>query len=513
VGLDTLAPALEARRISKSFGGTRALDAAGIELRRGEVHGLLGQNGSGKSTLIRILAGFHTPDPGAELTVGGRPVPLPLPPGRAPELGLRFVHQDLGLIPSLSALENLLLDELATARWRHLSWRRERDRARRSLARLGVDIDPRATVASLTPLERAQLAILRAVEATPDVLVLDEPTAFLPGSEREQLYELMRGIAAGGRSVLLVSHDLGEVREVADRVTVLRDGSVVRTAEAASIGPEELVELVVGRRLEPLDGRFGAPRRAPAPVQRQAIPEAVRIVGLRGDVVRDVSIELCAGETVGLAGLVGSGFDEVPYLLFGVGARRAGRLTLGGGELDLAAMTPQRALYAGMALLPAERARDGAVGSLAIEANVTLPVLDRYAGARGLDRRRLLRDAAAMLEENRITPCEPRAAFETLSGGNQQRTLLAKWLQTDAPLLLLDEPTRGVDVGARQEIAAAIRALAERGMVILCASTDHELLASICGRVLIFSGGDVVLELAGEEVTKERITERCSLSG
>jgi ribose transport system ATP-binding protein len=319
----------------------------------------------------------------------------------------------------------------------------------------------------------------------------------------------MRGIAAGGRSVLLVSHDLGEVSEVADRVTVLRDGRVVRTAEATSIGAAELVELVVGRRLEPLDGRFGAPRRTPGPVQRQA----VRIVGLRGGVVRDASIELHAGETVGLAGLVGSGFDEVPYLLFGVGARRAGRLTLGGGELDLAAITPQRALDAGMALLPAERARDGAVGSLAIEANVTLPVLDRYAGARGLDRRRLLRDAAAMLEENRITPSEPRAAFETLSGGNQQRTLLAKWLQTDAPLLLLDEPTRGVDVGARQEIAAAIRALAERGMVILCASTDHELLAAICGRVLIFSGGVVVLQLAGEEVTKERITERCSLSG
>jgi ribose transport system ATP-binding protein len=236
-------------------------------------------------------------------------------------------------------------------------------------------------------------------------------------------------------------------------------------------------------------------------------------VGLRGDVVRDVSIELHAGETVGLAGLVGSGFDEVPYLLFGVGARRAGRMTLGGRELDLAAMTPQRALDAGMALLPADRVRDGAVGSLAIEANVTLPVLDRYGGARGLDRRRLLRDTAAMLEENRITPSEPRAAFETLSGGNQQRTLLAKWLQTDAPLLLLDEPTRGVDVGARLDIAAAIRALAERGMVILCASTDHELLAATCGRVLIFSGGLVALELAGDEVTKERITERCSLSG
>jgi ribose transport system ATP-binding protein len=510
VGLDPLAPALEARHISKSFGGTRALAAAGIELRRGEVHGLLGQNGSGKSTLIRILAGFHAPDPGAELKVGGRPVPLPLSPGRAPELGLRFVHQDLGLIPSLSVLENLLLDELATARWRHLSWRRERERARRSLAGLGVDIDPRATVASLTPLARAQLAILRAVEAMPDVLVLDEPTAFLPGSEREQLYALMRGIAAGGRSVLLVSHDLGEVSEVADRVTVLRDGSVVRTAEAASIGEAELVELVVGRRLEPLDGRSASPRRAPAPV---AIPEAVRIVGLRGGVVRDVSIELHAWETVGLAGLVGSGFDEVPYLLFGVGARRAGRMTLGGGELDLAAMTPQRALDAGIALLPADRARDGAVGSLAIEANVTLPVLDRYTGARGLDRRRLLRDAAALLEENRITPSEPRAAFEVLSGGNQQRTLLAKWLQTGAPLLLLDEPTRGVDVGARHAIAAAIRALAERGMVILCASTDHELLAAICGRVLIFSGGVIVLQLAGEEVTKERITERCSLSG
>jgi ribose transport system ATP-binding protein len=513
VGLDALAPALEARHISKSFGGTRALDAASIELRRGEVHCLLGQNGSGKSTLIRILAGFHAPDPGGELVVGGRPVPLPLPPGRPRELGLRFVHQDLGLIPSLSVVENLRLDELATVRRRHISWRRERKRARQSLARFGVDIRPRATVASLTPLQRAQLAILRAVDSTPEVLVLDEPTAFLPRSEREQLFALVRGIAARGRSVLLVSHDLGEVSEVADRVTVLRDGRVAGTREAGLIGAADLVELVVGRRLEPLDNRSAATPQGPAHVQRRTTPRAIRIVGLSGRVVRDAALELHAGETVGLAGLAGSGFDEIPYLLFGAGARRAGHITLGSGEHDLTTMTPKRALGAGMALVPADRARDGAVGSLAVEANVTLNVLDRYVGARGLDRRRLLRDAASLLKEHRITPSEPRAAFEALSGGNQQRALLAKWLQAEAPLLLLDEPTRGVDVAARQEIATAIRGLAARGMAVLCASTDHELLAAICDRVLIFSGGAVVLQLAGDEVTKHRITERCSLSG
>jgi ribose transport system ATP-binding protein len=503
VGLDALAPALEARHISKGFGGTRALDAASIELRRGEVHALLGENGSGKSTLIRILAGFHAPEPGGELRVGGEHVPLPLPPGRSRELGLRFVHQNLGLIPSLSVVENLRLDELAGSGRRHISWRHERERARASLARAGVDIDPRAIVDDLTPLDRARLAIVRAVETAPDVLVLDEPTAFLPRSERERLFALVRAVAASGGCVLLVSHDLAEAREVADRITVLRDGRVVGNADARSIGTAELVELVIGRRLGALDER-------PAPVRLQD-GEPIRIAGLSGETAGNVTIHLRTGEVVGLAGLAGSGFDEVPHLLFGAGACRAGHLTLR-GEHDLTLMTPRRALALGMALLPADRTRDGAVEKLSVEANVSLHLLDRYSGARGLDRRRLLRDATALLEEHRIRPSQPRARFETLSGGNQQRALLAKWLQGSPSLLLLEEPTRGVDVGARHEIAAAMRRLAGSGIAVLCASMDHELLAATCDRVLIFVGGAVALELGGDDVTKKGIAERCSLS-
>jgi ribose transport system ATP-binding protein len=491
VGPDALAPALEARHISKGFGGTRALDAANIELRRGEVHALLGENGSGKSTLIRILAGFHAPEPGGELRVGGEQVPLPLPPGRSRELGLRFVHQNLGLIPSLSVVENLRLDELAGSGRRHISWRRERERARASLARAGVDIDPRSIVDDLTPLDRARLAIVRAVETVPAVLVLDEPTAFLPRSERERLFALVRAVAASGGCVLLVSHDLAEAREVADRITVLRDGRVVGNADAHSIGTAELVELVIGRRLGALDER-------PAPV-RLPNGEPIRIAGLSGETAGNVSIHLRGGEVVGLAGLAGSGFDEVPHLLR--------------GEHDLTLMTPRRALAVGMALLPADRTRDGAVEELSVEANVSLHLLDRYAGARGLDRKRLLRDAAALLEEHRIRPSQPRARFETLSGGYQQRALLAKWLQASPSLLLLEEPTRGVDVGARHEIAAAMRRLGGSGIAVLCASMDHELLAATCDRVLIFVGGTVALELGGDDVTKKRIAERCSLSG
>jgi ribose transport system ATP-binding protein len=503
VGRDQVAPALEARHISKSFGGTRALDGARIAVLRGEVHGLLGENGSGKSTLIRILAGYHAPDPGAELALGGREVPLPLRAGQAEALGLRFVHQDLGLIPSLSVVENLRLHELASGGARHVSWRRERERALETFARFGFALDPGAAVDDLSQLERAQLAIVRAVDDAPGVLVLDEPTAFLPRSEREQLFGLVRGIAGAGGSVLLVSHDLGEVRENADRVTVLRDGRNAGTVAARSVEPGELVRLVIGRRLEPL----GEPRRG-----RSRDGRSIRVEGLSGEVVRDVSIELQGGESVGLTGLAGSGFEEVPYLLFGALPCSAGWLTLA-GEHDLTSMTPERALGAGMALLPGDRARDGAVGSLPVAENVTLHVLDLYAAAAGLDRRRLLRDATELLERHRVTPADPRAPFETLSGGNQQKALLAKWLRTGPPLLLLDEPARGVDVAARREIGAALGELAGRGAAVLCASGDAELLAETCDRVLIFAGGAVAGQLAGDEVTKERIAERCSLSG
>ena len=482
MGRDEVAAALEARRISKSFGGTRALERVGIVVERGELHGLVGANGSGKSTLVRVLAGYHAPAPGGSLTVAGRAVDLPLPPGRPRELGLRFVHQDLGLIPSLSAVENLRLDELAAARRRWISWSRERARARASFARFGVEIDPRAPVEQLTPVERALLAIVRAAEDAPTVLVLDEPTAYLPGPERRRVHALLREIAGRGAGVLLVSHDLNEVRELTDRVTVLREGRNAGTLDAGAAEPRELAELMVG---------VGFESRPRSPARGR---DTVSIVGLTGETVRDLSLKVRRGEVLGLTGLTGSGFDEPPYLLFGARRARGGNLATSEGEHDLTEMTPLRAIEAGIALLPADRARDGAVGSLGVGDNVVLPVLDRYRRALGLDRGRLVRDAAALLRDHGVSPDEPGAAFEALSGGNQQKALVAKWLQTAPSLLLLDEPLRGVDVGARRQLVERIRGLAALGAAVLCASADGEQLDELCDRVLVLEDGKVVGE-------------------
>ncbi len=486
-----------------SFGATRALDDAGISVRRGEIHALLGQNGSGKSTLVKVLAGYHVPGPGAELTVAGRRLKPPFRVGWLREIGVRFVHQDLGLIPSLSVVENLLLDDLPGRRVAaRISWPKERARATEAFARYGVTIDPRSQVADLTPADQALLAIVRAVRDVPSLLVLDEPTALLPPTQREGLLTLLREIVAGGSSILLVSHELGEVVRFADRVTVLRDGRTVGTVDPSVAGSAGLVELVVGRALDPPAPRRDRPAEAGAPIA---------IGGLSGATLRDVSMAVGRGEVVGVTGAGGSGFEELPYLLFGARPALSGRVRLR-EEHDLPSMTPDRALRAGIGLLPGDRQRDGAASALSVAANVSLPVLDRYFRGLRLDRRRLLGDVARLLKRHGVSPSGPRLRFGALSGGNQQKALLAKWIHTESPLLLLDEPTVGVDVGARVEIAAAIRALASKGVGVVCASTDHEQLASLCDRVLVFSEGRIGTELSGEQVTKERIAEQCSLS-
>jgi ribose transport system ATP-binding protein len=496
-------PALVARGISKSFGGTRALADVGLTVHAGEVHGLLGENGSGKSTLIRILAGYHAPDSGGELEVAGRPVALPLRPGEPRRLGLSFVHQDLGLIPSLSVLENLRLCELAVGSGLRISWSSERRRAREAFARYGLELDPRLRVADLEPVERALLAIVRAAEemrASGGLLVLDEPTAFLPRTETEQLLSLVRELAASGDSVLFVSHDLEEVESVTDRVTVLRDGRSVNTVSTREVATQDLVELIVGRRL----GTRRPARREPLGEQA-----TVSVAELSGESVRGVSFDFRQGEVLGLTGLAGSGFEEVLPLLCGARSASGGRLVLAGRSHDVTKLTPDSALRGGIALLPGDRHRDGGVGSLSVADNVTLPVVDRYAARGRLRRTRLLRDAGALLAKFDVRPRDPKLPYEALSGGNQQKALIAKWLSTTPRLLLLDEPTRGVDVGARLQIFALIREAAAAGASVLCASSDYEQLSEICDRVLVFSGGTVVSRLAGDDLAKERIAEAC----
>ena len=495
--------------MSKHFGGARALDDVGLTVLSGEVHGLLGENGSGKSTLIKILAGFHAPDTG-ELEVDGQPVKLPLVPGQFRSLGLSFVHQDLGLVPTLSVTENLGVGELAASRGRpYISWRRKRREARETFARYGLRIDPGRAVADLRPVERALLAIVRAVEEMRavgggrGVLVLDEPTVFLPRTDVDQLFALVREIVAGGASVLFVSHDLDEVHEITDRVTVLRDGRVVGTVRTAEAAEGQLVEMIIGRRL----AAFATEHHD---LTARAADVSVR--DLRGAGVRDVSFDLHTGEVLGLTGLVGSGFEEVAYLLYGARPATGGTLALEAGTLRLATMTPHLAMAAGIVLLPGDRQRDGSVGGLSVTDNVTLPVLGRFFRGLRLRRRAMVRETGRLMGEFDVRPPRPRLDYGSLSGGNQQKALLAKWLQSDPRLLLLHEPTQGVDVGARQQIFTAIRAAAGAGAGVVCASSDYEQLAAICDRVLVFGRGRVARQLVGGEVTKDRITEQCYAS-
>jgi ribose transport system ATP-binding protein len=499
----TAATALSVRNLSKHFGGVQALDAVSLSIRQGEVHGLLGENGSGKSTLIKILAGFHAPEPGAALTIRGEPVELPLPPGRFRDLGLSFVHQDLGLVPTLTALENLRIDDYAASWQWHISWRNERRRAAATLDEYGVAIDPDAVVEELSQVDRALLAIVRAVHSslsttnTTPILVLDEPTVFLPRNGVERLFDLIRTIVARGASVLFVSHDLGEVREITDRVTVLRDGRLQGTVETPTATESHLIEMIVGRK-------FAAAGHITPAARAEPFVEA----NIQTDGLADFSLTLHKGEVVGLTGLVGSGFERLPYVLYGSDPA-AGTLTIGGDEVDVAQLTAAGALRLGIALLPANRQRDGSVGELSVAENVMLPVLDRYTRHGRLRHRELERDSQVLLERFDVRPNRPNLPYGALSGGNQQKALLAKWLQVEPRLLLLHEPTQGVDVGAREQIFAIIAEATARGTAVICASSDYEQLGRLCDRVLIFARGHIVSELHGDRIDKDQITEEC----
>jgi ribose transport system ATP-binding protein len=499
-------PALRFAHLSKSFGGARALEDVSLTIGRQEVHGLLGQNGSGKSTLIKILAGFHAPDAGS-LEINGEVIPLPLAPGQFKSLGIAFVHQHLGLIPSLSVIENLRIGTYSSGLgW--IDWAGERRAAQALFRRFGLSINPDATVQTLPAVERAMLAIVRAFEdlkqtrkGSGGVLVLDEPTPFLPKSDVDRLFALVRSIVAEGASVVLVSHDIDEVLEITDSATVLRNGEVAGTVVTVDTSRDDLVELIVGKKVTPY-------RMEPIVLPDTAL--AISIKGLTGSSVTDVSIDLKAGEIVGLTGLIGSGYGEVPYLLFGDLQASSGTLAIGHHNTQLiAAMRPDAAQALGVALLPGDRLAQAGVGALSITDNITLSFLDQFLGPTGLDRSAMRSTAHALGVKHGVRPNNPDLNLEALSGGNQQKVLLAKWVHRAPKLLLLDEPTQGVDFGARQQIFSVLDDARRSGTAILCASTDYEQLEQICDRVIVFNRGRIVSILSGTDLTKYQIASHC----
>ena len=502
VGVMDAPPVIAARNFSKTFSGRTVLQCVDLDVFPGEVHGLLGQNGSGKSTFIKILAGFHHPDDGASLTVGGTEVPMPLRPGGARRHGMSFVHQDLGLAPEMTVLENFRVGLYDThLAWR-VNWREERRTVRAAMRRYGARCEPDALVSSLGEVDRAMVAIARALEElrTGDggLLVLDEPTPYLPRDGVELLFASVREAAASGIGVLFVTHRLEEVHALTDRVTVLRDGRLVDTAVAASASESDLIELILGFALEEL---YPAPHDSVGEV-------ALSVRDVNSEHVKDFGLELRRGEIVGVTGLLGMGWERVPYLIFGADSGATGSVELGGHTHQLEDLTPGKAMRRGLALLPANRLRDGGVGSATVSENLTLPTVGNYFSGGLLKHRRELRRVSELLDDFQVSPPDPDSTFATLSGGNQQKVLVAKWLETKPKVLLLHEPTQGVDVGARAQIFTRIRDAAAAGTAVVLASSEYEDLVHLCDRVIIFRDGQAVSEVSGPALTLERLVEQ-----
>jgi ribose transport system ATP-binding protein len=492
------APVLEIRNLSKTFPGQRALDGVDLDVRPGEIHALLGQNGSGKSTVIKVLAGYHAPDPGATIVVDGEHLRTGVA-GAGHSLGLRFVHQDLGLVAGLSVIDNLALGrQYRTGRFRRIQWRAESVRAGVALRDLGLDVDPFGLVDSLSLSERAILAIARAVHddvAATRVLILDEPTAALPADEVERLFDVMRRLRERGVGIVLVSHHLDEVLSVADRVTVLRDGKRVATVDRADLDHDRLVHLIVGRAVASM-----GPRTEP-PSGRDL---CLTVDGLRGASVRQVSVHVGCGEVVGVAGLDGSGRESVVPLVTGQRHRSAGSVIV--GNTPIAPGSPGAALRAGLAFVPSERARAGLFATMSVRENLTIARLSNLRRFGRVPSSAERAETQRWIDRLSVATAGTDVPIATLSGGNQQKVMLGRSLRLDPAVLVLDEPTQGVDIGARDDVHTIIEEAVERGMGVLVASTDADELVRLCHRVLVLQDGVVARVLhRGHDLTVDEL--------
>lgn len=489
-------PLIDIESLSKSFPGQVALNDVSMQILPGQIHALVGQNGSGKSTLIKILAGYHQPDPGSVVRLHGDTVDIGSlnPHERA---HLHVMHQDLGLVRSLSIMENLALGRgYHTGALGHISWAKEAARVRTLLAEFNVQADPRTRVAALAPADQAIVALIRALQDWGDgewgVLVLDEPTASLPKPEVDRLFAAVRRVAQRGGGVIFVSHRLDEVFDLADYVTVLRDGRVVGSQLLSELDQGKLIELIVGRAVDDL---YTAPPEPKSEV-------AVHTENLAGENLIDLDLTVRRGEVVGIAGLVGSGRDEVASLLFGAKKPVRGEVRIDGKTVG----GPRGAIIAGMALVPADRKGLGCIPEHTVRENVVLPRLGpfgRFWLRRGAERS----EAAHWVSEVDVRPGDPERRIITLSGGNQQKAVLARWLRTSPSVLVLDEPTQGVDVGAKASIYELLAKSAEGGTAVIMCSSDAEELAHVCDRVLVLRGGKVATELSGGSLTSDRIVQ------
>lgn len=494
-------PVLAITNLSKSFPGTIALDRVSIEIADGEIHALVGQNGSGKSTLIKVLAGYHRPDPGSSIRLCGEPLRSEVITGHH---RMRFVHQDLGLFVELSAVDNLALrSEFLTSAGR-IDWRGQIELTWQLLTDFGVDLDVRKPLSSATPIQRTIVAIAAALagwEGGPGVLVLDEPTAVLPPAEANHLLDVVQRVRERGTSVLYVSHRLDEVLAVADRVTVLRDGAVVATRPTAGLHAGSLATLMAG---DDVDAGY----RAHLPVADDR-PDVISVHDLSGRYLQGVSLTLRRGEVLGIAGLPGSGASELAHILAGVDAPAGGRIALGAGP-DLPAVNSARL---GLPIVPSDRLHDAVIPGMTVAENISLSVLNRLRRGPALVRADERRLVGRWITDLGIKTAGSAAQITTLSGGNQQKAIIARCLARDPSVLILCDPTAGVDPAARQAIYEQLAERARSGLALLITSADLGDLLALCTRVLVLGNGRIVGELSGAQITERRLIHAMEETG
>ncbi|MFL5727629.1 MAG: sugar ABC transporter ATP-binding protein [Chloroflexota bacterium] len=485
------APAVALRGISKSFGATQALSDVTLELRAGEVHALVGENGAGKSTLVKILAGIHTPDAGT-IELAAEPTVIH-GPAHARELGIAVVHQEPRLFPDLSVAENVYLAHAPTAPIGMVDWGATRREARVLFDTLDVRFNVDAPVRGLSMADQQLIEIAKALSVEAKVLILDEPTASLSAHEVERLFTIVRSLRDRGVAVLFVSHRLGEVFDLCDRATVLRDGRHVVTTATMELTTADLIRHMVGRHVSLF------------PKVDAAVGDVLlEVEGLsRAGEFEDVTFSVRAGEIVGMAGLVGAGRSEVARVLFGIDRRDAGHVRIAGKAVDFA--SPSQAMDAGVAYLPEDRHQEGLVLDFSIAENVTLPILPRLF-PRLLVRRSAERAVAAeYTEQFRVRMTGVDQLVGSLSGGNQQKVVLAKWLASKPSVLILDEPTRGIDIGAKVEVHRLIADLAASGLAIILISSDLPEVLAMSDRILVLHEGRLTAEIPRSRATEERV--------
>ncbi|WP_435006568.1 sugar ABC transporter ATP-binding protein [Tundrisphaera lichenicola] len=481
--------------ISKSFAGVHALRNVSFDLQAGEVHALVGENGAGKSTLIKVITGAHRPDKGS-LEVSGRPVESN-DPVLARSLGIAAIYQQPALFPDLTVAENIAIGLEPPGAWRSIRWKVRRTRARDLLERVGASIDPETLVRRLTMPEQQLVEIARALGADARILIMDEPTASLTDQEVDRLFRVILDLKSHGVGIIYISHRLEELPRVADRVTALRDGSLVGTRPMGQVDRGELIRMMVGRELSAVFPKVEVPIGE--------IALEVKGLGCRESGIHDVSFQVREGEMLGLAGLIGAGRTELAKVIFGLTPADAGVILLDGEKVEID--SPGKAVESGIAYVPEDRRKHGVILEMSVASNATLATLDQVSTLGMIDFGKEREVAADLIQRLGVKTASMVSAVGDLSGGNQQKVALARWLAARPSVLILDEPTQGVDVGAKSEIHRLMGDLAAKGMAIVMISSELPEILGMSDRVAVMRGGTIVGTLGRSEATQEAILE------